>query len=318
MQDLGTLGGLYSAASALNDSDTIVGYSDPTPLATAPHAFLWNQIGGMRDLGTLGGCGSVASGINRGGQVVGFSYIAPCSVLHAFLWTEAGGMQDLGTLGGPESLATAINDNGVVVGLSNTADGLTHAFRWTQSAKMQDLGTFPGGNWSVANAIHKSKVVGSASGENIKSAPFIWTAATGMKMVGPFGNLRIDGADGINSLGQLIVSTYGRWGYSSRLLTPLSPTSVSLVSSLNPSTSGQWVKITAAVSGTGPFAPTGTVAFRNGTTGIGSGTLIGGVAKILKNNLPTGTLSITATYSGDMWSKKSTSPVLIQVVNPAP
>jgi hypothetical protein len=39
------------------------------------------------------------------------------------------------------------------------------------------------------------------------------------------------------------------------------------------------------------------------------------VAVFTKKNLSVGTHSITATYSGDAESGKSTSPVLLQVVN---
>lgn len=94
------------------------------------------------------------------------------------------------------------------------------------------------------------------------------------------------------------------------------PTSTALASSLNPSTYGQAVTLTATVSSAGP-TPTGTVMFKNGSTSLGSATLSGGVAKITKSTLPSGTLTITASYSGDTVSAKSTSPALTQVVNQA-
>jgi hypothetical protein len=91
-------------------------------------------------------------------------------------------------------------------------------------------------------------------------------------------------------------------------------TSTALTSSLNPSNYGQAVTLTATVTSTGP-TPTGTVAFKNGTTLLGSAHLINGVAKITTTTLPRGTDSITGTYSGDSASTSSTSPVLLQVVN---
>src|SRR6266542_3972255 len=99
--DLGTLGGIESQATAVNNSGQVVGYGR---LANYEyHAFSWTQAGGMIDLGTLGGgTFSSAVAVNASGQVVGFSTntAQPYFPLHAFSWTQAGGMIDLGTLGG--------------------------------------------------------------------------------------------------------------------------------------------------------------------------------------------------------------------------
>ena len=93
-------------------------------------------------------------------------------------------------------------------------------------------------------------------------------------------------------------------------------TAVTLTSSPNPSVQGQRVTLTATVTSEGSIAPTGKVVFKNGSTQIGAAILIGGVVTLTKANLPTGSLSLTARYQGDINSAKSTSPVLIQVVNP--
>ncbi|HUO59630.1 MAG TPA: FG-GAP-like repeat-containing protein [Candidatus Acidoferrales bacterium] len=90
-----------------------------------------------------------------------------------------------------------------------------------------------------------------------------------------------------------------------------------LTSSLNPSTYGQSVTLTAKVTPTGPQPPTGSVIFRNGTMSLGSSMITDGLAILVKNKLPTGNLAITATYSGDSQSGKSISPVLTQIVNRA-
>jgi len=97
----------------------------------------------------------------------------------------------------------------------------------------------------------------------------------------------------------------------------LSPTSTTINSAPNPSVSGQSVTLTASVVSKGIVAPTGTVEFRNGTKSLGSAKLSGAVATLKTANFPLGTLSLTAVYKGDTNSAKSTSAVLLQVVNPA-
>ncbi len=91
-------------------------------------------------------------------------------------------------------------------------------------------------------------------------------------------------------------------------------TTTSLVSSLNPSNSGQSVTFTAAVSSSSG-TPTGTVIFYDSSTAIGSATLASGSAAISTSSLAAGSHSITAAYQGSGGFAPSTSAVLTQVVN---
>lgn len=99
-------------------------------------------------------------------------------------------------------------------------------------------------------------------------------------------------------------------------------TTTSLTSGLNPSTYGQPVTLTAAVTGTGSVPPTGKVAFVWSDNGIeytiGTATLsASGVASLSKSNLNADTYPIVALYGGDANNLGSRSPVLNQVVNQA-
>ena len=92
------------------------------------------------------------------------------------------------------------------------------------------------------------------------------------------------------------------------------PTTTSLTSSPNPSNYGQKVTFTATVTPSGSYALTGNVGFYDGTTGIGTATLSGGVATLNNSTLAVGTHSITAKYLGDPDNHSSESPIVEQIV----
>jgi hypothetical protein len=95
-------------------------------------------------------------------------------------------------------------------------------------------------------------------------------------------------------------------------------TTVTVVAtSLNPSTYGQSVTLTATVTSSNGTTATGKVTFDNGTKSLGTATLSGGVAAITTSALPVGTLAITASYEGDTTHLKSKSSALTQVVDQA-
>jgi Bacterial Ig-like domain (group 3)/Abnormal spindle-like microcephaly-assoc'd, ASPM-SPD-2-Hydin len=91
-----------------------------------------------------------------------------------------------------------------------------------------------------------------------------------------------------------------------------------LMSSINPSASGEAITFMAAVAGPSGNStlPTGTVNFLDGSAMIGSGTLNGrGIAAYPTSSLSAGSHSITAVYGGDANFNGSTSNLVTQVVN---
>jgi len=135
--DLGTLGGHFSFAYAIDNANRIVGMSF-TPEDANRRATLW-QGGAAYDLGTLGGANSQAYSICDAGFVVGLADTAG-GAPHAFRFTiNAQGAVtlrvDLGALGGGYSTAMGVNDEGVVVGTSHGS-----AFIWRDGV-MTDLNT---------------------------------------------------------------------------------------------------------------------------------------------------------------------------------
>lgn len=166
--DVGTLGGRFSDAYAINEAGQVVGVANPKRLWQRGRAFLW-QNGRMTDLGVLGRYRrSAAVGINDGGAIIGASYTR-YDYHHAFVWQGNAKRALPPTLlpGYRYVRALGINDNGEVVGCAQTgardAGGalVARAFLWSAGRPL-DLGTL-GGQYSHALAINdRGQVVGKA------------------------------------------------------------------------------------------------------------------------------------------------------------
>jgi Big-like domain-containing protein len=92
-------------------------------------------------------------------------------------------------------------------------------------------------------------------------------------------------------------------------------TTLSLVSSLNPSELGQPVTFTATIGAAG--APSGTITFKDGATVLGTATVLSKVGSFTTSSLTIATHAITASYSGDASFAGSTSNTVSQIVNKA-
>jgi probable HAF family extracellular repeat protein len=240
--DLGTLGGSFSYAYALNRLGDVVGYSQTGGTGYNYHAFLYTN-GQMIDLGTLGGTYSIATGINDLGQVVGYSTAAD-GTYHAFLYASGtmtdlgnfggiyaipmginnagqivgykidadysyhafidtnGTLTDLGTLGGTYTIPYAINDWGEATGYASVAGYNYHAFRYSGGA-LADLGTLDGGSYSIGMDINNAgQVVGYSNTGSGSYHAFI-SGGSGLTDLGTLGG-GYSIAEGLNNLGQVV------------------------------------------------------------------------------------------------------------------
>jgi probable HAF family extracellular repeat protein len=126
LTDLGTLGGRYAHALAINDSGFVTGHSEilafgPRRVGGITHAFVWSMQTRMVDLGTLGGNSSYGTSINGYNHVAGYSNIDQANNrTHAFLH-DGVTMRDLGSLtnvseASDRSFALGVNSADEVVG----------------------------------------------------------------------------------------------------------------------------------------------------------------------------------------------------------
>lgn len=178
LESLGTLGGRFAGATAINDAGLIAGWSEPAGSTDTVHAFVWTPDTGMTDIHPpLRGGFSFPLGLGSGGQVTGWTEF-PGADQHAFLWTREGGMLDIAasTPPGTRSIGLAISRDGRhVAGMV-----IPHAMAWSQATGMVDLGTFGGSNSRSFDVNNRGQVVGSADTSAGRAHAFVWTVTDGM------------------------------------------------------------------------------------------------------------------------------------------
>jgi probable HAF family extracellular repeat protein len=194
VRDIGTLGGPFANATALNDAGQVSGSAAGE--ADKVHAFRWSQSGGMRDLGAPGAGNSFGNDINQRGQVAGYFETTDVPVNRfAFRWDETHGMVDLGVLPGEStSTATAINDKGMVTGFTDN-----RAFVWTRAQ-----GMFSIGDDAIPLFINNAaQVAGYFESARLSAELFVWTAAMGLEELGTLGGSQ-SLPFGMNAAGQVV------------------------------------------------------------------------------------------------------------------
>jgi probable HAF family extracellular repeat protein len=193
--DLGTLGGEYSQAYAMNERGDVVGVSNATPGVEDLHPVLWRD-GSIIDLGVVGRLGTGARAVNNRGQVAGCIVGGEAFLVQAFVWEDGRLTMQLGNY-----CATAINEKGQVVGGQITPDGRSRAFLW-QEGTVTDIGASLGWD-SIATGINdQGQVVGVMyTASQTESHTFTWQEGV-VTDLGTLGGLS-SSPSGINNRGQV-------------------------------------------------------------------------------------------------------------------
>ncbi|MGF7235353.1 MAG: hypothetical protein ACQSGP_10410 [Frankia sp.] len=203
---LAALGGLATApakATAINDNNEIVGYSEVH--GSKPYVIQNNKVTPLPLL--PGGFDAQPFGLNNAGVIVGDGDAAPDGPM-AVQWSSSGAITKLPQL--PHTLSSqafAVNSSGVAVGDAIlTSDGYAHAVMWA-NGKITDLnppGTVAGDR--VANGLNNNGViVGSFNGGH----GFVYrdgTATDLNTLIAPTAGLTLFSAIGVNDNGVIVGS----------------------------------------------------------------------------------------------------------------
>src|SRR5258708_3682657 len=203
IQDIGSIGGKATAATAINNANQIVGYSADGSNNVLAFSYVQNQ--GITSLGTLvGGSNSEAFALNASGQIVGDSQ-ADGDTHRPALFT-ADGVQDLSlSAKNSETLKTAygINASGQIVGRYEVDDGSTHAFRLV-SGRITDLGTLGGANSEALGINQSGVIVGDSETGNGSTHRFGFNGGSLRDLGTMNGFEKISYARAVNDGGQIV------------------------------------------------------------------------------------------------------------------
>ena len=213
--DLGTLGGGFTLAVAINDTGVITGLSAFQPGTVTPYHAFGYAAGTMTDLGTLpGGSHSIGTAINNAGYIAGVS-MTSSNTWAAFGWNGST-MSSLASAGWGSVFPMDVNASNTIVGdgyLQSGYRAFSHA-----AGVITDLGALPGHAESGATAVNDAGlIVGwSRSSVGTPSTAVQWSNGTISALPGGAGSE----ARGINASGVIVGAAGGHavlWSGGTRI-----------------------------------------------------------------------------------------------------
>ncbi|MBE1583941.1 hypothetical protein ACFPOI_34425 [Nonomuraea angiospora] len=128
--ELGTLGGIWSEASGLNNQGQVVGQLALDAGGVLQAGFVWDSETGMRRLEDGGGVARPKA-INDGGVIVG-THTCASGTARAVVWTGPSQAPALlpDPAGGTATAGNAVNVHGEIAGNAIYPDGQQHAVLW--------------------------------------------------------------------------------------------------------------------------------------------------------------------------------------------
>lgn len=301
------LGCIQGEASAVNNNGQVVGFTS--------EGFFWSQSTGMLDLGPVGEFSTLS--INDNGQAVWFV----AGETGPVVWTQAAGAQALNNLlpkGYSIVSVNSINKYGQIGAWNSINYYLLTPIMSTVLTSSANPSYF---EQPVTFTATISSIAGPPpDGETVTFYDGSTSIGTGMTSGGVV-KLTTSALDVRTHTIKAVYAADGHYASSTsnklKQVVQLYASTTTLTSSPNPSTPGESVTLTATVTSAAPGGPTGEVAFKNGTTTVGTATLSAGKATLATTKLPVGSDSLTATYDGNSLNARSTSAPIIQVVNEA-
>jgi probable HAF family extracellular repeat protein len=204
IEDLGTLGGTWSAGRGVNDAGTVVGYSY---CGFLPSAFLRTTDAPMIEL--TGSCAySYGEAINNSNVVTGSRSTG--DGWRAYRWTQNTGFAYPPPLDGfAHAYGFAINEHNQIAGKARTATGNDERMIRYTGTTVENLGGVGQDNTAWAINIHGDVVGEGRPTGGIKRA-MIYTDARGLEdlnlLIDPDANWFLLAARGINDAGQIVCS----------------------------------------------------------------------------------------------------------------
>jgi len=253
MIELPTLGGDWGRGLAVNEHDTVVGWSTDFGTSMDPHvATIWTD-GAIFELGSFGGAESEARDINDDGIAVG-SAQSEGPTWQVARWVD-GRIEEVAI--SPDarysSAGFAINNDGWIAGNRWDIDRERHlAVLWRDGEEI-DLGTL-GGDESAAYAVNDlGQIAGAADRPGFDDrAMFLWEDGI-MRDLGGIAGFSTLGPWAINNLGEIVGATFEEDTFNARAFYWAEDSGPAIVQDLLPPDSGITVEFAGDINDRGQF-----------------------------------------------------------------